>query len=120
MGHSFAEKDCEQGLGTLISKARGRVVVTCFASNIARLITLARIAQATNRYMCLLGPALENMVSIARRTGFWPQELKITPHRHIGYLPKHEVLIVATWSQGEPRAGLLKLALNTHRDCYLE
>jgi ribonuclease J len=60
------------------------------------------------------------MVSIARRTGFWPEELKITPRRHIGYLPKHEVLIVATGSQGEPRAGLYKLALNTHRDCDLE
>jgi ribonuclease J len=119
-GHSLSEKDCEQGLGTLISKARGRVVVTCFASNIARLITLAKIAQASNRYMCLLGPSLENMVSIARRTGFWPEELKITPRRHIGYLPKHEILIVATGSQGEPRAGLYKLALNIHRDCDLE
>jgi len=119
-GHSLSEKDCEQGLGTFISKAKGRVVVTCFASNIARLITLAKIAQATNRYMCLLGPALENMVSIARSTGFWPEELKITPRRHIGYLPKHEVLIVATGSQGETRAGLYKLALNTHRDCDLE
>ena len=119
-GHSHSEKDCEQGLGTLISKAKGRVVVTCFASNIARLITLAKIAQATNRYMCLLGPALENMVSIARSTGFWPPEYKITPRRHIGYLPKHEVLIVATGSQGEPRAGLYKLALNIHKDCDLE
>ncbi|MFT6268391.1 MAG: ribonuclease J [Alphaproteobacteria bacterium] len=119
-GHSFSEKDCEQGLGTLISKAKGRVVVTCFASNVARLITLAKIAQATNRYMCLLGPALENMVSIARSTGFWPEEFKITPRRHIGYLPRHEVLIVATGSQGEPRAGLYKLALNNHKDCDLE
>jgi ribonuclease J len=119
-GHSLSEKDCEQGLGTLISKAKGRVVVTCFASNIARLITLAKIAQATNRYMCLLGPSLDNMVSIARSTGFWPEELKITPRRHIGYLPKHEVLIVATGSQGETRASLNKLALNNHRDCDLE
>ncbi len=119
-GHSLSEKDCEQGLGTLISKAKGRVVVTCFASNIGRLITLAKIAKASNRYMCLLGPALENMVSIARRTGFWPDELKITPLRHIGYLPRHEVLIVATGSQGEPRAGLYKLALNNHRDCDLD
>jgi len=119
-GHSMSEKDCEQGLGTLISKAKGRVVVTCFASNIARLITIAKIAQASNRYLCLLGPALENMVSIARRTDFWPAELKITPLRHIGYLPKHEVLIVATGSQGETKAGLYKLALNAHRDCDLE
>jgi ribonuclease J len=119
-GNSVSEKECEHGLGSLITKAKGRVVVTCFASNVARLITLAKIAQATNRYMCLLGPALENMVSIARSTGFWPEEYKITPRRHIGYLPKHEVLIVATGSQGEPRAGLYKLALNNHRDCDLE
>lgn len=119
-GHSTSEKECEYGLGSIISRAKGRVVVTCFASNIARLITLAKIAQASNRYMCLLGPALENMVSIARSTGFWPEELKITPRRHIGYLPKHEVLIVATGSQGEPRAGLYKLAMNTHRDCDLD
>lgn len=119
-GHSLSEKDCELGLGTIISKAQGRVVVTCFASNIARLITLAKIAQATQRYMCLLGPALENMVSIARTTGYWPLDCKITPRRHIGYLPKHEVMIVATGSQGEPRAGLYKLAMNTHKDCDLD
>lgn len=119
-GHSVSEKDCELGLGAIISKSKGRVVITCFASNVARLITLAKIAQATNRYMCLLGPALENMVSIARATGYWPEDFKITPRRHIGYLPKHEVMIVATGSQGEPRAGLYKLALNTHKDCDLE
>lgn len=119
-GHSLSEKDCERGLGELVSKAKGRVIVSCFASNVARLVTIAKIAQATNRYMCLLGPALENMVSIARTTGYWPDDLKITPRRHIGYLPKHEVLIVATGSQGEPRAGLFKLAQNTHKDCDLD
>ena len=119
-GHSQSEKECEKGLGDLISRANGRVVVTCFASNIARLITLAKIAKATNRYMCLFGPALENMVSIARATGYWPDDFAITPRRHVGYLPKHEVLIIATGSQGEPRAGLYKLAMNTHRDCDLD
>ena len=119
-GHSVSEKDCERGLGEFVSKATGRVVVTCFASNVARLITIARIADSTGRYLCLFGPALENMVSIARSTGYWPDELKITPSRHIGYLPKHEVLIVATGSQGEPRAALYKLAQNLHRDCDLD
>lgn len=119
-GKSVSEKQCERGLGELISKAQGRVVVTCFASNIARLVTIAKIAKASNRYMCLLGPALENMVNIARSTGYWPDDFAITPRRHIGYLPKHEVLIVATGSQGEPRSGLFKLSLNQHRDCDLE
>ncbi|MGB3725006.1 MAG: ribonuclease J, partial [Glaciecola sp.] len=119
-GFSNSEKACERGLGELVAKATGRVVISCFASNIARLITIAKIAQATNRYLCLIGPALENMVSVARYTGYWPEDLTITPRRHIGYLPKHEVLIVATGSQGEPRAGMYKLALNQHRDCDLD
>lgn len=119
-GYSRSEKECERGLGELVSKAKGRVVVTCFASNIARLITLAKIAKETNRYMCLFGQSLENMVSIARVTGYWPDEFAITPRRHIGYLPKHEIMIVATGSQGEPRSGLFKLAMNTHRDCDLD
>jgi len=119
-GRSTSEKDCERGLGEWVSKAKGRVVITCFASNVARLITIAKIAQANGRYLCLFGQALENMVSIARATGYWPDDLKITPRRHIGYLPKHEILIAATGSQGEPRAGLYKLALNQHRDCDLD
>jgi len=96
------------------------VVVSCVASNVARLVTIAKIAHANNRYLCLLGPALENMVSIARAMGFWPDECSITPKRHIAYLPKHEVVIIATGSQGEPRAALNRLALDSHRDCELD
>jgi len=119
-GFSISEKACEKGLGSIISKAKGRVVVSCFASNLARLITLLRIAKANGRYVALFGRSLENMVSVARRCGYWPDELSITHRRNIGYLPAHEVLLIATGSQGEPRAGLNKLANNSHRDCELE
>jgi ribonuclease J len=119
-GLSTSEKSCEKGLGKIISKAKGRVVVTCFASNIARLITIVKIANSNGRYVALFGRSLENMVSIARRCGYWPDDLKLTHRRHIGYLPAHEVLIIATGSQGEPRAGLAKLANNEHRDCDLD
>ncbi len=119
-GYSISEKECEKGLGALISKATGRVVVSCFASNLARVITLARIAQQTGRYVALAGRSLENMVSIARLTGHWPDDLSFTPLRHIGYLPPHEVMIVATGSQGEPNAALSKMATGVFRACLLE
>ncbi|WP_395342790.1 ribonuclease J [Ningiella sp. W23] len=119
-GYSASEKSCENGLGKIISQAKGRVVVSCFASNVARLITIVKIANLNGRYVALFGRSLENMVSIARRCGYWPDELKLTHRRHIGYLPPHEVLIIATGSQGEPRAGLAKLASNEHRDCDLD
>lgn len=119
-GHSLSEGDCELGLLRTIQKCNGRVIVTCFGSNVARLISLARVAAKTGRYMTLLGRSLENMYSIARSTGYWPDELKISHRRDIGYLPKHEVLIVATGSQGEPRAALGRLTADNHPDCEME
>lgn len=119
-GYTPSESSCVDGLYTLIKEQQGRVVVTCFGSNLARLVTLATIAQQTGRYLALLGRSLENMYSIARSQGIWPDDLKVANRRHMGYLPKHEVLIVATGSQGENRAALGRLAMDNHRDCDLE
>lgn len=119
-GHSISEGDCYQGLFDLISHAPGRVLVACFGSNVARLLTLSRIAQETGRYMALYGRSLRNMVSAAKRTGHWPYEAKVADGRHLGYLPKKEVLGVATGSQGESNVALKRMALNTFRDLELE
>ncbi|MGQ8365710.1 ribonuclease J [Glaciecola sp. 1036] len=119
-GFSVSEKECEYGLHQLIQKANGRVIVTCFASNIARLLTLFKIARETGRYVCLFGQSLDNMISIARATDNWPDDYHPIPKRHIGYLPAREVLIIATGSQGESKAALSRMADGTHRDCDLE
>ncbi|MFQ3249548.1 ribonuclease J [Glaciecola sp.] len=119
-GYSTSEGDCELGLLRTIQKCENRVIVTCFGSNVARLISLARVAAKTGRYMALLGRSLENMYSIARATAYWPDELKIAHRRDIAYLPKHEVLLVATGSQGEARAALGRLAAANHPDCEAE
>ena len=119
-GYTPSESACYKFLSNLIKQQSGRVVVTCFGSNLARLMTLAKIANETGRYMALMGRSLENMVSIARSQGIWPDELKLANRRHMGYLPKHEVLIVATGSQGESRAALGRLANESHPDCDLE
>ncbi|GGF54752.1 MBL fold hydrolase [Alteromonas lipolytica] len=111
-GFSISERICGEGLNTMIKQCTGRVVVSCFGSNIARLISLARIAQKTGRYMALLGRSLENMLGVARKTGYWPDDLEIVDKSHIGYLPPSEVLVVATGSQGEPRAAVNRLAID--------
>lgn len=113
-GFSVSERNCYDGLLATIKPCKGRVVVGCFGSNIARLITLARVAEKTGRYLGLLGRSLINMYGIARQTGVWPQELSVIDAQHLGYLPPEEVLAVATGSQGEHRAALNRLALDTH------
>ncbi len=119
-GHSVSEGHCFDGLLALVKRCEGRVIVGCFGSNVARLITLARIAERTGRYMALYGRSLRNMVSAARRTGHWPDNLKVADGRHLGYLPRHEVLAVATGSQGEPKAALKRMAMDSYRDLELD
>ena len=111
-GFSISERICAEGLNTVIKQSTGRVVVSCFGSNIARLISLAKIAQKTGRYLALLGRSLENMLGVARKTGYWPDDLEVIEKAHIGYLPPEEVLVVATGSQGEPRAALNRMAID--------
>ena len=119
-GHSISEGDCYDGLLPLIKKAEGRVIVACFGSNLARLITLCKIALKTGRYGAVYGRSMRNMYSAARRTGIWPDNLSLADGRHLGYLPRHEVLGIATGSQGEFGAALRRMANGTFRDLELE
>ncbi len=119
-GHSLSEAALHAGLLAAVQSATGRVVVTCFGSNIARLHTLGLIARATGRYMGLLGRSLINMSAAARAAGIWDSADRLINPGHLGYLPRHEVLAVATGSQGEPRTALRRLALGNHPDFELE
>lgn len=119
-GTSLSESICHNGLLRQIEHFKGRVVVSCFSSNLARLVTIARVAQQTGRYFALLGRSLQNMYSIARQTGYWPCELEAIDPSHLGFLPREEVLVVATGSQGEPRSALNRLAQDQFDPLQLE
>ncbi|TPV60844.1 ribonuclease J [Aestuariibacter sp. GS-14] len=112
-GFSISERICAEGLLSTIKACQGRVVVACFGSNIARLISLGRIAQKTGRYFACVGRSLENMVGVARETGYWPDDITVITPAHVGYLPPDEVLVVVTGSQGERRAALNRLATDS-------
>jgi len=119
-GWSESEANLHQGLKQHIDNAKGRVIVACFGSNLARLHTIAEISQQTKRHLGLLGRSLINMMSAAKKTGLWTSvETSVDP-THLGYLPAHTVLIVATGSQGEPRTALNRLSTNSFRDLQLE
>jgi len=119
-GWSESEGNLFKGLKHHIDNAKGRVIVTCFGSNLARLHTIAEISKQTDRHLGLLGRSLINMMSAAKKTDLWTSvETSVDP-AHLGYLPRHTVLIVATGSQGEPRTALNRLSSNSFRDMHLE
>ncbi|MEO0972332.1 MAG: ribonuclease J [Pseudomonadota bacterium] len=119
-GHSRSEGELYEGLRQVIGEARGRVVVGCFGSNVARLHTLARVAKETGRSMGLLGRSLYNITSAARSAGIWQADIKLIAASDLGYFPRDEVLVVATGSQGESRAALGRLAHDRHPDLSLD
>lgn len=120
-GSSGSEGDLYEHLFYESEQASGRVVVTSFASNIARLATMARVAKALNRRFGVLGQAMERMVAVARGTGYWPEDLPdLVDSRHLGHLPHEEVFAACTGSQGEPRSALARLARDAHPDLLLD
>jgi ribonuclease J len=118
-GRSGSEGELYAGLLDLVANAQRRVVVGCFGSNIARLHTLARVAQDTGRYAGVLGRSLRNFLAAARAANIWDNSLSFIESAHLGYLPPEDVLVVATGSQGEPGAALDRLASNNHPDINL-
>ena len=119
-GWSQSEGSLYDGLKNIIKQATGRVVVACFGSNVARLFTLANIAEDCDRHFGAIGRSLNNMIGVAKTCGYWPDTLKVINSAHLGYLPRDEVLAVATGSQGEERTALYRLARDDHFDVDLE
>lgn len=119
-GYTASESELYQGLKTLVEQATGRVVVTCFGSNLARVATMARIAAETDRHLGLLGRSMIEMVNAGRATGLLQMAQPEVDPQHLGYLPRETVLLMATGSQGEPRTALNRLSTNSFRDMNLE
>ena len=111
---SGSEESVHEGLGAQVAKAKGRVLVTTFASNAARLRTIGRVAQETGRQLCIAGRSLDRILRVAQSTGYlrdFPPPISFDEAMR---LPKREVLIIATGGQGEPRAALGRIAGGNH------
>lgn len=119
-GHSVSEGDLVPGLRAIVENAPGKVIVTCFASNVARLKTLATLAAACGRYVGIIGRGMQEMWEAASACGYLDDRLKLVDVADLGYLPSSEVLLITSGSQGEPGSGLGRLAADSHPDLYLD
>jgi len=113
-GHSGSEQDVAQVLTALIRDLRGRVAVTCFASNVARMESIAKAARAAGRSTALVGRSLRNIDAAARECGYLKSLPPFLREDDIDDLPDDNVLIMITGSQGEARSALSRVALDTH------
>ena len=111
---SGSEESVHAGLLAKVSEAKGRVLVTTFASNAARLQTIGRVAVETGRRVCIAGRSLERILRVAQATGYLKDFPPPVDFDEAMRLSRSEVLVIATGGQGEPRAALGRIASGNH------
>lgn len=115
-GRAGSESEVEKGLEAVFSECKGRIAVTIFSSNIARLQSIAKAAQATGRSVIPMGRSIHNMIGAAYETGLLQDLPPFVNDRDIGNLPEDQQVLVVTGSQGEFRSALARIARGEHRD----
>ena len=119
-GTSGSEADLRRSLIDLIGRYDARVAVACFASNVARLETIARAAAIHGRDVALVGRSLWRIDKAARENGYLADLPRFLTEDEVGYIPRDRVLLICTGSQGEPRSALSRIARDDHPHVVLE
>ncbi|HTK80021.1 MAG TPA: ribonuclease J [Rhizomicrobium sp.] len=118
-GHSGSEAQVRTALTDLIGTLKGRVAVTGFASNVARLDSIAKAARVHGREVALVGRSMHRIVNAAKDTGYLQDFPRVLDEAEAAQLPPHRVLYLCTGSQGESRAALSRIAANDHPNVSL-
>ncbi len=113
-GPPGSEADVRAALTRLIGDYDGKIAVACFASNVARLESIAAAAAAHDRHVALVGRSLWRINEAARANGYLADTPPFLRDQDAAYLPDDKVLYVCTGSQGEPRAALNRIADDQH------
>ncbi|MBB4359748.1 ribonuclease J [Bradyrhizobium sp. CIR18] len=118
-GRSPSEAEVARTIIDLVKSAKGRVAVTTFASNVARIKAVAAAARAADREVVVVGRAMERVVQVARECGYLDGVQNFRSPEVYGHLPQDKVLALCTGSQGEPRAALARIANDDHPEITL-
>ncbi|WP_166296010.1 ribonuclease J [Bradyrhizobium sp. 2S1] len=113
-GRSPSETEVAATIKKLVKAAKGRVAVTTFASNVARVRAVVDAAIAADREVVVVGRAMERVVQVARECGYLDGSHKFRSTDVYGHFPADKVLALCTGSQGEPRAALARIANDDH------
>jgi ribonuclease J len=119
-GTSGSEGSVAVEIEKLIAQAPHRVAVACFASNVARVETVARAAKKAGRECALVGRSLWRIYEAARENGYMRDLPPFLSESDAGYVPRERIVMLCTGSQGEPRAALSRIAEDQHPHVVLE
>jgi len=119
-GTSGSEAEVRESLTKLVADLPNRVVITTFASNVARLETAVMVGAAAGRKVCAVGRSMKRMLQVANEVGYLKDLPPLVDEKTAASLPRNEVLWVATGCQGEARAAMARIGFGQHPSVKLE
>jgi ribonuclease J len=119
-GSSGSEAAVRDSLMKLFATLENRIAIGCFATNVARLESIATAAAAADRNVALVGRSLWRINEAARANGYLKDVAPFLSERDAGFLPRDKTVLICTGSQGEPRSALSRIAANDHPEITLE
>ena len=109
-GDSPSEQEVGASLKKLIEEAKGRVAISTFSSNVGRVVAIARAARDAGRQVLVLGRSLKRVIDVSSELGYMDGLPEFIAEEDYGFIPRENLVIICTGSQGEPLAALAKLA----------
>lgn len=109
-GDSPSEQAVGEGIKGVIQSAAGRVAVTTFSSNVGRIVSIAKAARDAGRQCLVLGRSLKRVIDVAGELGYLDGLPEFIGEEDYGFIPRENLVIICTGSQGEPLAALAKLS----------
>ena len=120
VGKAGSESDVRKNLLNIIEKIKKRIIVTSFASNVARMETIFYCAKKTGRQISLVGRSMHRIFNAAKQCGYMADVIEPLDSREAKKLPGNKIIYLCTGSQGEPMGAMTRISNNSHPDVVME
>ena len=119
-GRSGSELDVRKNLFNIMDRLKKRIIVTSFASNVARMETVFYCAEKTGRQISLVGRSMHRIYKAARQCGYLKDTIEPIDPRDAKNFSREKIVYLCTGSQGEPMGAMMRIANHTHPDVFIE
>ena len=120
IGRAGSELDVRKNMLNIMSRLKKRIIVTSFASNVARMETVFYCAEKTNRVISLVGRSMQRIYKTARQCGYLQNVIQPIDSRDSKKIAREKIVYLCTGSQGEPMGALNRISNYTHPDVFIE
>ena len=120
IGRAGSEADVRKSMLKVMSRLKKRILVTSFASNVARMETVFYCAEKINRKISLVGRSMHRIFNAAKKCGYLQNVIDPIDPRDASKLPREKIVYLCTGSQGEPMGALNRISNYSHPDVSIE